>query len=73
MDVKLTKKVKATEDRGSLDLTRQIDESELALNTLKNIIHNLQNENKAYKQENRNLKQQIKNLESEAESMLLYP
>lgn len=66
MDVKLIKKVKATEDKGSLDLTRQIDESELALNTLKNIIHNLQNENKY-------LKQQIKNLESEAESMLLYP
>lgn len=66
MDVKLIKKVKATLDKGSLDLTRQIDESELALNTLKNIIHNLQNENK-------HLKQQIKQLEQEAEEMLLYP
>ena len=66
MDVKLIKKVKATLDKGSLDLTRQIDESELALNTLKTIIHNLQNENKY-------LKQQIKQLEKEAEEMLLFP
>ena len=60
------KKIKATEDRGSLDLTRQLDESELAFKTLKQIIHNLQEENK-------NLKQQIKNLEREAEELLLYP
>ena len=73
MDVELIKKVKATKDKGSLDLTRQIDESELALNTLKKLIENLQNENKAYQEENRNLKQQIKNLEREAEEMLLYP
>ena len=73
MDVKLIQKVKATKDKGSLDLTRQIDENELALNTLKKTISNLQNENKAYKEENRNLKQQIKNLERDAESMLLYP
>ena len=73
MDVKLIQKVKATKDKGSLDLTRQIDESELALNTLKKIIENLQNENKAYQEEKRNLKQQIKNLEREAEEMLLYP
>jgi len=61
-----SKKIKATEDRGSLDLTRQLDESELAFKTLKQIIHNLQEENK-------NLKQQIKQLEREAEEMLLYP
>jgi cell division protein FtsB len=67
------KKIKATEDRGSLDLTRQLDESELAFKTLKEIIHNLQEENKRYKQENKNLKQQITNLEREAEEMLLYP
>lgn len=67
------KKIKATEDRGSLDLTRQLDESELAFKTLKQIIHNLQEESKAYQQENKNLKQQIKNLEREAEELLLYP
>ena len=61
-----SKKIKATEDRGSLDLTRQLDESDLAFKTLKQIIHNLQEENK-------NLKQQIKNLEREAEELLLYP
>ena len=65
-----SKKIKATEDRGSLDLTRQLDESELAFKTLKQIIHNLQEENKRYKQENKNLKQQITNLEREAEEML---
>ena len=52
-----SKKIKATEDRGSLDLTRQLDESELAFKTLKQIIHNLQEENKRYKQENKNLKE----------------
>jgi len=73
MDVELIKKVRATDDKGSSDLTRQIDVNELALNTLKNAIHNFQEENKAYREENKNLKQQIKNLEREAEEMLLYP
>ena len=59
-------KVKATEDRGSLDLTRQLDESDMALNTLKKIIHNLQEQNKKLREENKQLK-------DDAKEMLLYP
>jgi len=39
-----SKKIKATEDRGSLDLTRQLDESELAFKTLKQQIKQLERE-----------------------------
>ena len=68
MDVKLIQKVKATKDKGSLDLTRQIDESELALNTLKKIIENLQNENKAYKEEIGKRLDEIKKVKTENNS-----
>ena len=88
VDKTFENEVKITnEDRGSLDLTKQIEIKDKEIQTLQQVIINLKNiidskeaeittyktVNDSHKKLNGELRQEIQNLKKQAEDMLLYP
>ena len=88
VDKTFENEVKITnEDRGSLDLTKQIEIKDKEIQTLQQVIINLKNiidikeaeittfksVNESHKKLNGELRQEIQNLKKQQKEMLLYP
>ena len=75
------------DDRGNLDLTKQLETKDKEIQTLQQVIINLKNiidikaaeittfksVNESHKKLNGELRQEIQNLKKQADDMLLYP